>query len=172
MVILRGCTPEGKQRYLCKNESCKKSFLLDYSNKAYQPGVKETIIDMMLNGSGIRDIARVLSVSSNTVTDTIKKEAKLHGVNKALLEKPDDTQVNLEKVLVAEVDEMWSFVKKKANQRWLWHAIDTVSGNVLAYILDSRKDKAFIKLKSLLKLNYFVRMTGELIAIIFLKRST
>jgi insertion element IS1 protein InsB len=24
----------------------------------------------------------------------------------------------------AELDEMWSFVGKKKNQRWLWHAID------------------------------------------------
>jgi insertion element IS1 protein InsB len=25
--------------------------------------------------------------------------------------------------LTAELDEMWSFVSKKANPRWLWHAI-------------------------------------------------
>lgn len=52
-----GYTPKGKQRYLCKNQTCKKSFLLDYSNKSYQPDVKDTIIDMTLNGSGIRGIS-------------------------------------------------------------------------------------------------------------------
>ncbi len=24
----------------------------------------------------------------------------------------------------SELDEMWSYVRKKTNQRWLWHAID------------------------------------------------
>ena len=32
----------------------------------------------------------------------------------------------------AEMDELWSFVKNKKNQRWLWHAIDHKSGVVLA----------------------------------------
>jgi insertion element IS1 protein InsB len=32
----------------------------------------------------------------------------------------------------SELDEMWSFVQKKANQRWLWHAIDHTTGVVLA----------------------------------------
>jgi insertion element IS1 protein InsB len=34
----------------------------------------------------------------------------------------------------AEADEMWSFVQRKKNQRWLWHAIDHCSGKVLAYV--------------------------------------
>lgn len=37
----------------------------------------------------------------------------------------------------AEVDELQSFVGKKANQRWLWHAIDHYSGQILAYVLGS-----------------------------------
>jgi insertion element IS1 protein InsB len=32
----------------------------------------------------------------------------------------------------AEVDEMWSYVGKKHEQRWLWHAIDHGTGAVLA----------------------------------------
>jgi insertion element IS1 protein InsB len=30
------------------------------------------------------------------------------------------------------VDDLWSFVQKKEQQRWLWHAIDHQSGVVLA----------------------------------------
>jgi insertion element IS1 protein InsB len=32
--------------------------------------------------------------------------------------------------LSSELDEMWSFVRAKANQRWLWHAIDHHTGKV------------------------------------------
>ncbi|PZV01557.1 MAG: hypothetical protein DCF32_16115 [Leptolyngbya sp.] len=35
----------------------------------------------------------------------------------------------------AEMDEMWSFVQSKRQQRWLWHAIDHQTDAVLAYVL-------------------------------------
>jgi insertion element IS1 protein InsB len=51
----------------------------------------------------------------------------------------------------AEVDEMWSFVQRKKEPRWLWHAIDHRSGKVLAYVFGRRKDAVFLKLKALLE---------------------
>ena len=51
----------------------------------------------------------------------------------------------------AEVDEMWSYVSKKKTPRWLWHAIDHRSGQVLAYVFGRRKDEVFLKLKALLE---------------------
>jgi insertion element IS1 protein InsB len=51
----------------------------------------------------------------------------------------------------AEVDEMWSFVQSKGQQRWLWHAIDHRTGEVLAYVLSDHKDAAFVQLKGLLE---------------------
>jgi len=51
----------------------------------------------------------------------------------------------------SELDEMWSFVQKKANQRWLWHAIDHQTGVVLAYVLGGHSDDVFLKLKQLLE---------------------
>src|SRR5262245_16599760 len=37
---------------------------------------------------------------------------------------------------------MWSDVGKKAEPRWLWHAIDHHSGHVLAYVFGRRQDSA------------------------------
>ena len=51
----------------------------------------------------------------------------------------------------AELDEMWSFVGSKQHQRWLWHAIDHITGEVLAYVLAEHKDTAFLELKALLE---------------------
>jgi insertion element IS1 protein InsB len=45
---------------------------------------------------------------------------------------------------------MWSFVGAKATERWLWHAIDHHTGKVLAYVVGTRKDAVFLKLKALL----------------------
>ena len=73
-VVKRGKTDNGKQRYLCKNSQCSAStFILDYAYQGYLPAVKEKIIDMAMNGSGIRDTARVLNISQSTVINEIKK---------------------------------------------------------------------------------------------------
>jgi insertion element IS1 protein InsB len=53
--------------------------------------------------------------------------------------------------LASELDEMWSYVGKKAEPRWLWHAIDHVSGAVLAYVFGWRQDTVFLQLKELLE---------------------
>jgi len=52
--------------------------------------------------------------------------------------------------LTSELDEMWSFVGKKAQPRWLWHAIDHHSGAVLAFVFGRRQDEVFLELKELL----------------------
>lgn len=51
----------------------------------------------------------------------------------------------------SEIDEMWSYVEKKSNPRWLWHAIDHKTGQVLAYVFGQRKDEVFLELKELLQ---------------------
>ena len=50
----------------------------------------------------------------------------------------------------AEMEEMWSFVQSKRQQRWLWHAIDHRTGAVLAYVLAPHEDAALKQLQQLL----------------------
>ena len=62
--------------------------------------------------------------------------------------------VNIQKLedQEAELDEMWSYLQRKAQQRWLWHAIDHNTGKILAYnTVGDHKDKVFLKLKQLLE---------------------
>jgi insertion element IS1 protein InsB len=40
--------------------------------------VKQQIVDMALNGSGIRDTARVLRISPTTVISTLKKKIQAY----------------------------------------------------------------------------------------------
>ena len=64
---------------------------------------------------------------------------------------PNDVIVDIQKVEEAELDEMWSYVGNKEHPRWLWHAIDHASGEVLAYVMGDHKDCVFVKLKALLE---------------------
>jgi insertion element IS1 protein InsB len=74
-------------------------------------------------------------------------------VNRPLLNTlpPDEVDVMIQRVEEAEVDEIWSYVGKKREPPWLWHAIDHRSGHVLAYVLGRRKDAVFLKRKALLE---------------------
>ena len=69
-----GKLPSGTQRYICLNNECsKKTFVLQYQQRGKDTQVKKQIIDMAMNGSGIRDTSRVLKISQNTVMNEIKK---------------------------------------------------------------------------------------------------
>jgi len=77
-IVKRGKTDSGKQRYRCQDAACSKhTFILDYTNRGYLPGVKRQIVDLALNGSGIRDTARVLGISKDTVLSELKKRKGL-----------------------------------------------------------------------------------------------
>jgi insertion element IS1 protein InsB len=65
--------------------------------------------------------------------------------------RPEEVTVEVHKVESAEMDEMWSFVGKKECQRWLWHAIDHLTGIVLAYICGTREDEVFLQLQEYLR---------------------
>jgi insertion element IS1 protein InsB len=124
--------------------------LLEYSYRGRLPEVKQQIVDMSLNASSVRDTARVLRISTDTVLRALrKKEAALESVNTALLRTvdPDEMLVDIQQAGEAEMDEMWSFVGNKGNPRWLWHAIDHHTGAVLAYVFGRRKDEVFLHSK-------------------------
>jgi transposase-like protein len=68
-IVKHGLSPEGKQRYRCRAclEGRGRTLLLKYSYAGQSPEVKQQIVDMAINASGIRDTARVLHVSPTTV---------------------------------------------------------------------------------------------------------
>ena len=73
-VVKHGRSAAGKQRYCCRNGACsRRSFILNFSYRGRLAEVKQQISDMAINGSGIRDTARVLKISPTTVIETLKK---------------------------------------------------------------------------------------------------
>ena len=73
-VIKAGKQANGTQRYQCQNSQCaRRSFLLYYHDRGRVPEVRRQVVDMAMNGSGIRDTARVLRISPTTVIAVLKK---------------------------------------------------------------------------------------------------
>jgi len=69
-----GKSINGLQRWRCKD--CHKYFQREYRYNAYTYVIKDKIIEMTMNGSGIRDTGRVLKINKNTVVAVLKKNAK------------------------------------------------------------------------------------------------
>src|SRR6478752_391963 len=73
-IVRHGKTHQGKQRYCCREQRCAgRTFRLDYTYIGQSLEVKQQIVDMAMNASGIRDTARVLHVSPTTVINELKK---------------------------------------------------------------------------------------------------
>jgi transposase-like protein len=76
-IIKGGHTETSKQRYRCQQTHCPhRSFVLEPASHGRLPHVKEQIIEMALNGSGIRDTARVLKISPTTVMNEWQKKRR------------------------------------------------------------------------------------------------
>jgi insertion element IS1 protein InsB len=57
-VVKHGRSGADKQRYKCRNSECHRStFIRAYAYRGYLPEVKQQIVDMTLNGSGIKPSA-------------------------------------------------------------------------------------------------------------------
>ena len=67
-IVRHGQTRQGKQRYRCREHRCAgRTFLLEYSYAGQSPEVKQQMVERAMNASGMRDTARVLPISPNTV---------------------------------------------------------------------------------------------------------
>src|SRR6266516_5848367 len=106
-IVKRGKTGCGTQRYLCQNSTCATgSFLLAYRYQGRLPAVKHPIMAMSLHASGVRDTARVLRISKDTVLRELKKKAvALESVNTAFLRtRNPDSAVTIERAGEAEME--------------------------------------------------------------------
>ena len=76
-IVRHGQTRQGKQRYRCREQRCAgRTFLLEYSYAGQSPEVKQQIVDMAMNASGIRDTARVLHISPNILLEELKRHLR------------------------------------------------------------------------------------------------
>jgi transposase-like protein len=76
-VVRYGKTGTGKERFRCQQrERCGRTFLGSCAYLGCLPIVKQQIVEMTLNGSGVRDIVRVLQVGPNAVLKELTKSVR------------------------------------------------------------------------------------------------
>jgi len=133
-AIKYGKSKNGTQRYLCKE--CRSTFLESYSYKACSKDTNKNITLLLKEGVGILSTSRLLGISKNTVMSRILKIA-------SRITKPT---IPLKRRY--ELDEMCSFIQRKANKTWIAYAIDKGTRDVVDFKVGKRTNKT---LKSVLK---------------------
>ena len=117
-LVKNGQSENGTQRYRCR--ACRRSVQWEYTYRAWQPPVKAQIEELTLNGTGVRAMSRTLKIAKATVIAELKKTPAEVNLADAAYLKTEASQgraVTIE----AEADEFWSYVSKKAEQRWTWY---------------------------------------------------
>ena len=74
-VSKNGHNKTGKQVYNCNNSECShRNFVEEYTNKGYDPKVREKVLKMAVDCTGTRATGRILGISKDTVTSILKKQ--------------------------------------------------------------------------------------------------
>jgi insertion element IS1 protein InsB len=134
-LVRNGRAPNGKQKYLCR--ACQRQSREDPTPHAYPEERREEILRAYQERSSLRGLERTFGVSRNTVIAWIKKATKLPVVSETV-RASDITDGD---ATILELDELWSFVRKKANQVWVWFALCRKTRQVVAYALGDRSEK-------------------------------
>jgi insertion element IS1 protein InsB len=88
-VIKAGKQANGAQRYQCQNMQCaRRIFLLHYHDRGRVPEIRRQVVDLALNGSGIRDTARVLCGHCPTTVIAVWKKSRRASTRQPCLAPP------------------------------------------------------------------------------------
>lgn len=127
ILIKYGKSSANKTRYRCK--SCKRTQVENYSYKAYSSDLNKSIISLTKEGAGIRSIARLLEISTNTLLSRLILIAK------------NIKQPTIVKGRMFQVDEMRTFIKRKTKLIWIVYALDQKTKNVVSFNVGRRTNK-------------------------------
>ncbi|WP_040278290.1 IS1 family transposase [Psychroserpens damuponensis] len=130
LCIKNGFQSNGKQRYYCK--SCNKHQQENYRYKAYLPKTNLLIYKLVINSSGMSDIARVLEISKNTVKSRLLKLS-------LVIRKP----IIYESLQVYEIDEMFTRINGK--RKWVVYAINRKTRQIIDFAVGSRSNETILE---------------------------
>jgi IS1 family transposase/transposase-like protein len=132
-----------KRRYKCKN--CFKRYVEDGKEYFMDQEKVELINRLLLERLSLRGISRAVKVSLRWLMSYIKKlyakvPEDLH-FKPVIKSKKEKGRCYL-RLIKSELDEMWSFVGKRENKRWLWLAQCRETRQIVAFHIGSRGREA------------------------------
>jgi IS1 family transposase/transposase-like protein len=135
-LVKNGHDYKGSQKYHCK--VCKRYGTL-HAQRGYDQGTRAQVKRAVLERVSLRGIERIFGISRPTVAHWLEDWGKhLPPLAQTLGEARWDD--------VLELDELWSFVLKKANKRWIWVALCRRTRQIVAYFIGDRSEISCLQL--------------------------
>ena len=129
-IVRNGMNKCGSAQYYCKD--CGAHRVLEPAT-GYSADAKQRILDTYKERASLRGLTRIFGVARQTVLRWLKELAQRLPDLKDTLAPPQATDV-------LELDELWSFVLKKAAKRWLWIALCRRTRQIVAFVIGDRSD--------------------------------
>ncbi len=154
-LVKNGNTYYGKTRLKCKN--CHRQFVEKRTYASLSSECKGRIELMLAERIALEAICRVMEI----------KPHQLYSYMGELYDEipedlacsiPDNADIELVEVN-CEADELWSFVGRKSNKKWLWLALDRKSRQVVALFIGDRSEDGARVLWEILPERYRSRAT-------------
>ena len=135
-LVKNGKDYKGDQKFHCHD--CQTYGTLDATGR-YSPERKEEILRAYQERSSMRGIRRIFGVARKTLARWLKHKGETVPALADTLDDvcPDD---------VLELDELWSFVYSKDNQRWVWIALCRRTRQIVAFYVGDRSEASCRKL--------------------------
>ena len=130
-VIRHGKDKVGRQRYRCHD--CRRTFQgaqEQVGHRARRAEIQARALAAYQERASMRGVCRLFGIGRNTLSGWLKKARQLPPLPETLAPaRPDD---------VLELDELWSFVARRRNKRWVWLALCRRTRQVVAYAVGDR----------------------------------
>ena len=129
-IIKNGTDYKGSQKF--HGHDCDYYGTLD-AKPRYSDEFKEMVIRAYFERMSMEGIKRVFGVHPDTLAKWLKDRGEE-------LPKLEETLDNAPLDDVLELDELWSYVLKKSNKRWVWIALCRRTRQVVAYFVGDRSE--------------------------------
>lgn len=133
-----GHTYYGKQNYQCK--LCERQFVI--RDQTISPDKQELIKSLLLERISLRGICRVLKLS---LTWLINFVARLYQSPAEDLQFAIPRAAEIE-IFCVEADELWSFVGRRENKRWIWLVLERRTRQIIALHIGDRSQNSALAL--------------------------
>jgi insertion element IS1 protein InsB len=135
-LVRNGHDYKGDQKYHCK--SCGRYGTLA-AQVGYEEAVHRQVQRAVLERASLCGIARIFGLSRRTLARWLERWG-------ACLPPLEETLVPAQVDDVLELDEVWSFVLKKENQRWIWVALCRRTRQIVAYFIGDHSAASCLQL--------------------------
>ncbi len=135
-LVRNGHDYKGSPKYRCKD--CNRYGTVD-AQKGYSPQVRNQVKRGVLERVSLRGLERIVGVSRRTIRRWLS-----HWIEAVPPLEPTLMPAEWDDVL--ELDELWSFVGQKEQQRWVWLALCRRTRQVVAYWVGDRSQTSGLQL--------------------------